>query len=95
MLRIVPLILLTALALTSCASTPAPTPPAATPTPTPTVERTEVDWSTLPPEYQRLVDEDTAAGNCDGLQDTFDAAREDVALLNYLDEALELAGCYD
>lgn len=88
-----PLLLLTVLALTGCAA-PAATAPTATPEPTTTVERTVVDWDAFPPEYQRLIDEDTAAGNCEALQETFDAARDDVPLLTYIDEALEIAGCY-
>jgi hypothetical protein len=94
MRRISPALLIAVITITGCTSTPPPAPTAPTPTPTPTVERTEVDWSTLPPEYQRLVDEDTAAGNCDGLQEMFDAAPDQVDVLNYLNEALEIAGCY-
>lgn len=57
-------------------------------------ERTEVDWSQYPENYQRIIDEDTASGNCEGLQATFDAAPADVDLLTYLDEALTKADCY-
>lgn len=91
MRRATPL-LLAAVLLTGCSST-APQPDA-TPTPEPTSDRATVNWDAYPPEYQRIIDEDTTAGNCQALQDTFDAAPDDVALLTYLDEALELAGCY-
>lgn len=57
-------------------------------------ERTTVDWSKYPAKYQQIIDEDTAAGNCEGLQTTFDAAPSDAKLLTYIDEALKLADCY-
>lgn len=94
MRRLTPLVLTAALLLTGCASPAAPTPTTGPSEPPAAEERTKVDWSTLPADYQRIVDEDTAAGDCEALQDMFDAAPDNVDLLNYLDEALELAGCY-
>lgn len=81
-----------ALALTGCTAAPdtEPTTPASSSPP----DRTEVNWGALPPDYQRIVDEETAEQDCDALQDMFDAAPTDIDLLAYLDEALELAGCY-
>ena len=94
------------LVLGACSTTQpgtAPTTPAET-TPTPTIEatpteeaepeRTTVDWTQYPTAYQQIIDEDTAAGDCDALQTTFDAAPDDWKLLAYIDEALTLADCY-
>ena len=80
------------LALTGCtAASPTESPE---PTPKPTVARADVNWDALPSDYQRIVDEETTARDCDALQDMFDAAPDNPTLLTYLDEALELAGCY-
>lgn len=86
-------LLLAVLLLTGCSSTATPT---TTPTPTPTgPDRTTVDWDEYATDYQRIIDEDTAAGDCTALQESFDAAPDDPALLTYLDEAMTIAGCYD
>lgn len=102
MRRLLPLLAILAVTLTGCTSkgtTPEPT--VDTPTVTETApaeptepERTDVDWSTLPTNYQRIVDEETTAGNCDALQNMFDAAPQQTDLLKYLDEALTIADCY-
>lgn len=89
-------LLATALILTGCAAGGTVTvKPATTPTPT-TPARITVDWTGQLPDAQRLIDEDTTAKNCTGLQDAFDVAatRNTVDLMSYIDEALELAGCY-
>lgn len=105
MRRLLPLLAILALTLTGCTGKDAdPEPPVDTPTVTETApsepsepsepDRTDVDWSTLPTNYQRIVDEETTAGNCDALQDMFDTAPQQTDLLKYLDEALTIADCY-
>lgn len=91
MRRLTPL-LLAGLLLTGCAAT-APTPDPVESTPA-APERTEVDWSQYPDDYQQIADEETEQQDCDALQDMFDVAPDDPALLSYLDEALTIAGCY-
>lgn len=59
-----------------------------------TAGRTEVDWSGLPTEYQRIIDEETAERDCVALQEMFDVAPDRADLLAYIDEALREAGCY-
>jgi hypothetical protein len=56
--------------------------------------RTEVDWSGLPTEYQRIIDEETAERDCVALQEMFDVAPDRADLLSYIDEALREADCY-
>lgn len=94
MRRLAP-VMLAALLLTGCASqTPAaPSQPAESTPVAP--ERADVDWNKLPADYQRIVDEETAEGDCTALQEMFDVAPDDAELLTYLDEALRIAGCYD
>lgn len=84
--------------LTGC-STPgsdneSPEPRPAETTETSEPQRTEVDWSNLPTEYQRIIDEETAEKDCAALQEIFDAAPDRSDLLAYIDEALQEAGCY-
>jgi hypothetical protein len=86
-----------ALFLGGCAS-----PSAAEPTSSPTSEstptpptRADVDWSRYPDDYQRIIDEEMAEKDCGFLQEMFDVAPDDGQLLTYIDEALELAGCYE
>lgn len=88
-------LIVAALALTGCASS-TPTAPTTTAPSTPEQTRTEVDWSKYPTEAKRLIDEAEAAGDCTLLQDTFDvaAAAGFTDQMKYIDEALELAGCY-
>lgn len=81
-------LLVAVLSLAGCTSAPA-TPP----TPTAT-DRTDVDWSKYGDSYQRIVDEETDEKDCAALQEMFDAAPDDPALLNYIDEALTTADCY-
>ncbi|WP_137843843.1 hypothetical protein [Microbacterium sp. 2FI] len=96
MRRLAP-ILLAGLFLTGC-SAGTPTAPAET-TPAETTpaepERTTVEWDNYATEYQRIVDEETAEGDCAALQEMFDVAPDDPKLLSYIDEALTIAGCYD
>lgn len=94
MRRLAPLALAALLVLAGCATSPDAPDATTEPTPSTTTERTEVDWSQHPTDYQRIVDEETADKDCAALQEMFDAAPDDVALLSYLDESLELAGCY-
>jgi hypothetical protein len=54
-----------------------------------------------PPALKQIIDEDTAAKNCDGLQATFDTwadaddpTNTSAELLSYIDNGLQEAGCY-
>lgn len=90
------LVVLSVMILTGC-SAPASPPPSEAPAESPAQARTEADWDQYPPDAQRLIDEAQAAGDCTALQDTFDVADNAgfLAQMKYIDEALELAGCYD
>lgn len=99
----------TASAVTSETAAPSPTPsetplpspsPSASPSPTTDAEF----WALLPngDTLHTFIDEDAAAGNCDMLQDYFDTwepANIDtgakVDLLEYLDDKMTDAGCYE
>lgn len=95
-------IVLTACSAPSPTSTPEPTESAAS---EPT--RTDVDWENYSTDVKRLIDEDTVAQDCEMLQgafdvaDTADDAQRDrtgdgnADLMGYIDESLELAGCYE
>lgn len=96
MLRLATVVLAAMLILTITGCAPSAPIPEATLTSEPTEARTEVDWDQYPPDAQRLIDEAEGAGDCTALQDTFDVADTAGHLdqMNYIDEALELAGCY-
>lgn len=85
------------IALTGCGAS-AGSPPAPTSAATSaSSDRAEVAWEDYPPSAQQLIDDAQVAGDCGALQDSFDVA--DVAgfidQMRYIDEALDLAGCYE
>lgn len=71
--------------------------PSPTPTPSASSDRADVRWKDYPPSAQQIIDDAQAAGDCGALQDSFDVA--DTAgftdQMRYIDEALDLAGCYE
>lgn len=103
--RMKPLAIIAALALLAgCATSTTITPAETTPEPTPTASSTF--WDLAPfgdgDTLKALIDDSEAAGDCDELQAVFDtwADAEHVVdftadLLEYVDGALERAGCYE
>lgn len=71
-----------------------------------TESRTDVEWADYDPTVQQRIDQMEADQDCDGLQTEFDTAADNstitlertghgnTKLMQYLDEALRLAGCY-
>jgi len=64
-----------------------------------------VDWSKYPPALQTILEQDTAARNCSGLQEAFDfwsnahdpgrgSRYSHTDLMKHIDGRLEAAGCY-
>ena len=101
MRKLLLIVLAATLGLGGCTSAPPPvSEPASEPAPT-------IPWGNYPPDTQRIIDEDAAAGNCEGLQDAFDVWADsnstfierygegNAKIMMYIDEALESAGCYD
>jgi len=109
--------MVTALALSACggtespAGTPTPTQSAApepseSPSPSATAEAEAADeplaWQEgRPPKLKQIIDEDTAAANCEGLQAAFDnwegaddPTNTSSDLLTYIDAGMQEAGCY-
>lgn len=65
----------------------------------------DVDWSKYPPQLRTIIEQDTAARNCDGSQAAFDMwsnahdpgrgeRYSHTAVMQYIDSKLESAGCY-
>ena len=91
------------LALAGCLQFERPVAPHETSVPS----REVVEWDDYDPEVKQRIDSLQADANCQGLQEEFDTAhaldsvtRERTghgngALMGYVDEALELAGCYE
>jgi len=94
-------VLVIVLALTGCVrlDNPEPEPPVDA--------RTEVPWEDYPGSLQQIIDEEQAEGDCVTLQEMFDiqftssdsvlerTGHGNTEVLSYIDEALELADCYD
>jgi hypothetical protein len=94
----------------SAPAEPEPPSETPSPEPEPEAPRTpdaDVDWENYAAEVRTRIDALGAAGDCAGLQQEFDtAAANDIAqwsrtgsgnadLMQYIDEWLTLAGCYD
>lgn len=60
-------------------------------------ERPEVDWSQFAPKVHNRIAAEIDAKDCAALQGEFDAAdsHNHADLMEYLDDAMKRAGCYD
>lgn len=94
------------LLLAGCASSVPAEAPASSSAASQAPTRTEVPWGDYDPSVQTRIDDLTDAADCSALQAEFDTAdannditmnrtgHNNADLMTYIDEALELAGCY-